>query len=66
MNKLLSWYCPQNHEASIPSNYETVEDIAQEATMLHNPVEVSLYQEEMQKKDTESTCKCARKLSTYS
>ncbi len=53
-----------NYEATIPSNYDNVEDIAQEATTLHNAVEVSLSQEEMQKKDTESTCKTFRKFNT--
>ena len=45
-------------QTSIPSSYETVEGIAQEATMWHNTGEVSLYQEEMQKEDTKATCQC--------
>lgn len=64
MNKVIS-KPHNNHEATIPSNYDNVEDIAQEATTLHNAVEVSLSQEEMQKKDTESTCKTFRKFNTY-
>lgn len=54
-----------NHKASIPSNYDTVKDTAQVATMLRNIDEASLSQEGMQKTDTKATCQHPRKFNTY-